>query len=125
MPERQAQCFQTEGTVKCVRQLPGDHEAAEPVHDSNEIHEAQGHRHVCDISRIDDDIAYLGALRDKVESAVREGRTLDETVEICAGIQYHDPEENGGVHQLNIETAYLDSGGDADSSKVGWRKSEW
>jgi len=76
-------------------------------------------------TRIDNDIAYLGALRDKVEPAVRKGKTLDETAEMCAGIQYHDPEENGGIHQLNIETVFLELGGDADPSKVGWRKSEW
>lgn len=76
-------------------------------------------------TRIDNEIVYLGALRSKVERAVRAGRTLDETVEICATIHYHDPEENGGAHQLNVETVYLEFGGDADSSKVGWRKSEW
>ncbi len=49
VPERQAQGGQAEGAIKCVGQLPGDHEATEPVHDGDQIHEAQGHRHIGDV----------------------------------------------------------------------------
>jgi hydroxyacylglutathione hydrolase len=66
------------------------------------------------------DMAYLAELRERVERAVREGRTVEETVERCAGMRLLRPKENGGPHRMNAESAYLELGGDADASKIGW-----
>ncbi|MCP4539935.1 MAG: MBL fold metallo-hydrolase [Chloroflexi bacterium] len=73
-------------------------------------------------ARISADIDYLAALRDQVGQAVRHGRTVEETVELCARISYRYPEENAGGHRLNVESVYVELGGVADPRKVGWGK---
>jgi hydroxyacylglutathione hydrolase len=71
-------------------------------------------------SRLTGDRTYLGELRARVERAVREGRTVEETVERCADMQFAHPEENEGPHRMNTESGYLELGGEADPSKIGW-----
>lgn len=70
--------------------------------------------------RIQEDLAYLSVLRDLVESAVRERRTLDQALDLCASMRYRHPEENRIPHRLNVETAYVQMGGVADPARVGW-----
>lgn len=84
-----------------------------------------GHGHVTAVpdeirTRISDDIAYLEELRARVEEAVRRGLTLAEAVEACVNMHYRHPAENRGPHRLNVESVYVELGGAADSSKVGW-----
>jgi hypothetical protein len=64
--------------------------------------------------------AYLANLRKQVTRAVADGLTAAETVESCAGFQHTSLEENAGAHQLNIESMYLELGGKADPTMVGW-----
>ena len=73
-------------------------------------------------TRISEDIRYLQELRDKVEQAIRAGFTLQETIEACSSMQYRHPEDNAGPHRLNVESVYLELGGDADPALVGWNK---
>lgn len=73
-------------------------------------------------TRINEDIDYLAELHDKVEQAVRAGETLHETIKHCSSMHYRRPEDNVGPHRLNVESVYLELGGPADSTKVGWNK---
>ena len=47
------QRVETEATIQCVGELPGQNIAAVPVNDGNEIHEAFGHGHIGDIGAPD------------------------------------------------------------------------
>ena len=48
-----AQRIETEDAVQGVGQLPGEHIAAVPVDDSNQVHEATPQRHIGDVSAPD------------------------------------------------------------------------
>ena len=71
-------------------------------------------------TRISADVAYLAELHGKVEQAVRQGKTVAETVELCAEMGFSCPEENARAHLLNVESAYIELGGEANPRKVGW-----
>lgn len=71
-------------------------------------------------SRISEDTAYLAELRGRVQQAVLEGRTVQETADLCADMRYRSHEENVGPHRLNLESVYVELGGEADPSDVGW-----
>lgn len=74
-------------------------------------------------ARLTGDRAYLAELSAHVHEAVRQGKTLQETVEACAGIWYRqNAEENARPHRLNIESAYLEAGGIADPAYTGWKQ---
>ncbi len=72
--------------------------------------------------RIEDDLHYLAELRDRVERAIHAGSSLAETLEGCASMSYRHPEDNAGPHRLNVESVYLELGGKADSTQVGWNR---
>lgn len=73
-------------------------------------------------ARFDTDRAYLTTLRQQVTQAVADGLTVAETVEACTGFQHPSLEENAEAHRLNIESVYLELGGKADPTKVGWQQ---
>ena len=84
-----------------------------------------GHGHVTTAvpeirTRISQDIAYLAELRARVEQALAAGRTVQETVTACADMSYRHPKDNARSHRLNVESAYVELGGDADPSQIGW-----
>ncbi len=80
-----------------------------PTNDANEIR-----------ARIENDRAYLSELRGRVENAVRAGKTLDETKALCADIPYRQSVENNrGAHRRNVESAYVELGGQV-TEPVGW-----
>jgi glyoxylase-like metal-dependent hydrolase (beta-lactamase superfamily II) len=72
-------------------------------------------------ARLAEDRAYLAELRARVQACVTRGVPLPETLARCAAMSYRNPAENRGSHQLNVESAYLELGGDADRSQVGWQ----
>lgn len=72
--------------------------------------------------RVAEDLAYLGQLKDKVTQAIREGRTVKETVDLCQCMAYRNPADNKGPHKLNVESAYVALGGPADPIMVGWNQ---
>lgn len=80
-----------------------------PTTDPQEIH-----------ARIFEDIAYLATLRDKVAQAVHRGKTVEETVELCQGMPLRQAEANAGPHRLNVESAYLELGGESETPYLGW-----
>ena len=73
-------------------------------------------------TRIAQDRVYLKALRERVTQAVGQGQSVAETVASCADMRYRYPDENAGPHRLNVETVYLELGGEADPTQVGWGK---
>ena len=72
--------------------------------------------------RFDADRIYLSALHDRVELAVRDGCTVEETVKRCADMEFVNPRENHRTHQLNIEQAFCELGGRADAASLGWNR---
>jgi glyoxylase-like metal-dependent hydrolase (beta-lactamase superfamily II) len=73
-------------------------------------------------SIISGDIDYLAELRSRVERAVGDGKTVEEVVAECADMKYRRPDDNKGAHKLNVESTYLELGGETYPSKVGWNK---
>ncbi len=72
-------------------------------------------------ARLAGDRAYLDELAGKVSQAVGQGKSMEETVDFCRGIAYRQAAENTAAHQLNIESAYLEAGGDPDGrATAGW-----
>ncbi|MBN1659648.1 MAG: GNAT family N-acetyltransferase [Anaerolineae bacterium] len=67
-------------------------------------------------ARLDDDHAYLAGLRERVTQAIGEGRTVGETVALCADMCYKNQDDNLPVHEANVRAAYEELGGGA-----GWR----
>ncbi|MBN1486824.1 MAG: MBL fold metallo-hydrolase [Anaerolineae bacterium] len=74
--------------------------------------------------RFTEDREYLAALRAGVTKALADELTIAEAVEACADIAVHHPEDNAGGHRLNVETVYLELGGEATPGHMGWNK-EW
>lgn len=73
-------------------------------------------------ARIENDRAYISELRGRVQNAVRAGKSLDETLEICLDIPYRQSVEyNRGEHRRNVESAYVELGGHVSES-VGWER---
>ncbi len=72
--------------------------------------------------RLQTDRAYLAALRQRVERAVAEGRSMVETVELCAGMRIRNSAENALPHRRNVESVYAELGGDAEAAEVGWSR---
>jgi len=70
------------------------------------------------------DRAYLSELSAKVSEAVRAGKSVAETVAVCAALCYRNPADNAFYHQLNVESAYLEWGGEADPQQFGWAR-DW
>ncbi len=84
-----------------------------------------GHGHVAKSrphieQRIREDRAYLGELRGRVTDAIAQGKTVAETVTLCADMVFRNPEENAQPHQRNVESVYLELGGQSEEKNVGW-----
>jgi hypothetical protein len=74
--------------------------------------------------RIAEDRAYLAELRGRVEEAVRAGKSVSEAVAACESISYRLKERMTFYHRLNVESAYLELGGQADPKQIGWDR-DW
>jgi hydroxyacylglutathione hydrolase len=72
--------------------------------------------------RIEQDRRYLTELRTRVARALGEGRTIDEAVQACADMEIRQPELNAASHVLNVESVYIELGGEGDPKKKGWTK---
>lgn len=72
--------------------------------------------------RFDADRIYLSTLHDRVELAVQDGCTVEETVKRCADMEFANPRENLRTHQLNVEHAFCELGGRADAASLGWNR---
>ena len=72
--------------------------------------------------RLDEDRAYLAALRETIGVAVVGGRSLDEAVAAAGAISLRRSEGDEELHRLNAEKVYADLGGDADPDVVGFAR---
>jgi len=75
-------------------------------------------------ARFNGDREYLEQLSARVHEAVLAGKSLTETVTACAGIAFRQPPENAGMHQLNVESAFVELGGVSETLQVGWMREE-
>ena len=75
-------------------------------------------------ARLAADRAYLAELHARVAQAVAQGKSVAETVALCDDMTFRHPAENRGPHRLNVESAYLELGGEADPTEAGWNQ-EW
>jgi len=73
-------------------------------------------------SRLSNDRAYLARLHEQVERAVAEGLNVEETGASCSGFTHPSMAENQNPHKLNIESVYIELGGEADLTRVGWNQ---
>ncbi len=73
-------------------------------------------------NRIEMDLEYLMNLEDKVKECLSVGKSIDESVDICENINFRNHDENKFCHVLNVESAYIEMGGDVDPDKYGWMK---
>lgn len=73
-------------------------------------------------ARIENDRSYIAELAARVSAAVKAGKTIDETNEVCLDIPYRQSvDENRGAHRRNVESAYVELGGQVGTEPVGWR----
>ena len=72
--------------------------------------------------RFDADLAYVADLRERAERAVRAGRSVAETVDACSDMRFANPEENERPHWMNVESAWVELGGEAPDEPIGWRR---
>ncbi len=70
--------------------------------------------------RLEADRAYLDELHRRIRSVIAVGRSLEDAVARCADIIFRHPEENATAHRRNVESAYVELGGRAADSPVGW-----
>ena len=75
-------------------------------------------------TRFNADREYLQKLSTHVHEAVLAGKSLAETVASCGGIAFRQPHENAGMHQLNVESAFVELGGVSETPLVGWMREE-
>lgn len=61
--------------------------------------------------RINSDIAYLVELRWRVEESIKDGKSIEKTVDYCRYMTYKHPDENAAEHQINVERAFLELDG--------------
>jgi hypothetical protein len=57
-----------------------------------------------------------------VSAAVRSGKSVAEAVSDCASMRFRHPAENARPHQLNVESVFIELGGQADPRQVGWEE---
>jgi hypothetical protein len=72
--------------------------------------------------RLREDRDYLAMLRTNVESAVERGLPLGETVSACMPSPLLRGADDETTHRLNVEKVYVDLGGDAEPTKVGFAR---
>lgn len=66
--------------------------------------------------RIEDDMAYLKKLQTTVESAIEDGKTLEECQAMCAGIEHPGLAENVEAHRSSVERTFLELSSAAQKS---------
>jgi glyoxylase-like metal-dependent hydrolase (beta-lactamase superfamily II) len=75
-------------------------------------------------ARLDADRAYLAELHARVEQAVVAGASLEATIAACSAVPLRYAERNRAQHQLNVESAYIELGGPADPTQIGWSRTD-
>lgn len=73
--------------------------------------------------RFERDRAYLDAVKGCAAQAVAGGASLEDTLALCGGIGFAQPDGYPNAHRWNIEQAYVEMGGIA-MGVVGWEQ-DW
>lgn len=73
-------------------------------------------------TRIEQDLEYERRLQSLIRSALKTGLSLDEFWGWSGRIPIRFPEENEFGHCYNMESGYVEYGGDSGGIKVGWQK---
>ena len=73
-------------------------------------------------ARLDADRAYLAELQKRVEAAISAGRSAAEALTACAGMRYANRDQNEDAHRLNVETAFIELGGEVEPGHKGWNR---
>lgn len=75
-------------------------------------------------SRINHDLEYTRSLRKIVKRMISLGKSLSDIRSACLDLSFYNPGENRNYHIWNIESVFLEMGGDAGGEKIGWAR-EW
>lgn len=70
--------------------------------------------------RLNQDRSYLNLLEKTVYSSLRQGLSLDEILNLEPGFTHPCLGDNLSAHQYNIESVYLEMGGEGDPRRIGW-----
>ena len=73
-------------------------------------------------NRIIIDMEYLKILEDKIKECLLKDNSIEETIDACEVINFKNHAENRFCHVLNVESAYIEMGGNVDTAKYGWMK---
>lgn len=73
-------------------------------------------------NRIIIDMEYLKILEDIVKKCLSKDKSIEETIDACEVINFRNQDENKFCHVLNVESAYIEMGGNVDTAKYGWMK---
>jgi glyoxylase-like metal-dependent hydrolase (beta-lactamase superfamily II) len=74
--------------------------------------------------RINRDLDYIRYLRKVIKRMTTRGASLSEVRKACMDLPILKPEDNRNSHIWNIESVFLEMGGDAKGENVGWNR-EW
>lgn len=74
--------------------------------------------------RITEDLNNIFELRNRVGEAVNSGLGMNEVIDSCGDMPIRYPQENAVAHTWNIESIFVELGGEAGTEPVGWQK-EW
>lgn len=73
--------------------------------------------------RIEADRTYLSQLRERVETVVRTGGTVEAAVAACTDMMFRDSGTNAESHVMNVEQVFLELGGLPPSGiSLGWSR---
>jgi len=73
-------------------------------------------------ARFDADRAYLAELQRRAEAAVAKGWSVADTISGCADMKYANRDQNENAHRLNVETVFVELGGEAKPGHEGWNR---
>jgi len=73
-------------------------------------------------NRIIIDMEYLKKLEDNIKECLSKDNSIEETIDSCEVINFKNHDENKFCHVLNVESAYIEMGGNVDTAKYGWMK---
>jgi len=74
--------------------------------------------------RINRDLEYIRNLRQVVKHLITRGASLTEVRAACLGFPIPHPDDNRNFHIWNVESVFLEMGGDAQGENIGWNR-EW
>ncbi len=75
-------------------------------------------------SRINHDLEYTRSIRKIIKRMISRGASLSDVRSACLDLSFNNHDDNRNYHIWNIESVFLEMGGDAGGEKIGWAR-EW